>query len=59
MCEMCNGTGGINLEYGWGLISAPCPNSDCDYDREKAMQEMDETIKKMRNEIYSRRKLNA
>lgn len=59
MCNLCKGTGGVNLEHSWGLETVPCINTNCDFDRGKAIAEMDAVIHKMRTEIYSRRKLNA
>lgn len=58
MCNLCKGTGGINLKHSWGLETVLCPNSNCDFDREKAIAEIDAVIDKMRTEIYSRRKRN-
>lgn len=51
MCQICNGTGGINIEHSWGVHFAPCPNSNCDYDREKAIQELDEEIARITKEL--------
>jgi len=39
LCQTCNGTGHINVDYGWGYGFYPCPDPECDFDREKAMKE--------------------
>ncbi len=35
MC-LCNGTGGINIKKSWGIEFHPCPDSNCQFDREAA-----------------------
>lgn len=35
MC-ICNGTGGINIYHSWGVEFAPCPDTDCQFDRQEA-----------------------
>lgn len=38
MC-LCNGTGGIQTVHGWGIQFDPCPDSNCEFDREKSRKE--------------------
>lgn len=54
MCKTCNGTGGLNIEHSWGLQSFPCPDSNCDFDNEKAIREQEATIHKFKTEIHAR-----
>lgn len=35
MC-ICNGTGGINIYHSWGVEFAPCPDTNCTFDREES-----------------------
>jgi len=49
MCNLCNGTGGLNIEHSWGIHFAPCPN--CDYDLEKAKNELQANIDRLRIEM--------
>jgi len=35
MC-LCKGTGGINIKQSWGIEFRPCPDTDCQFDREEA-----------------------
>lgn len=51
MCNLCNGTGGINIEHSWGIHFAPCPNTNCDFDEEKAWKETQEIINKLRKDM--------
>ncbi len=48
MCKTCNGTGGINTEHSWGFSFHPCPDSHCDFDREKAWRETQATMERLR-----------
>ena len=34
MCA-CNGTGGIQIEYSWGIQFHPCPDTNCTFDKEE------------------------
>lgn len=42
------------MEQSWGLQSIPCPDTNCDYDKDAATREMDATINKYRAEIHAR-----
>lgn len=54
MCELCEGTGGVNIIHSWGVEYLPCNHPKCDYDREHAIQETEIIIKRMKQEIYER-----
>lgn len=41
MC-LCNGTGGINQEIGAVITFAPCPDSDCTFDKSEADRKYEE-----------------
>lgn len=45
MC-LCGGTGGIHIRESSGVLFAPCPDSNCTFDREKADREWDEWVAK-------------
>ena len=38
MC-LCNGTGGIQIGHSWGLEFKPCPDTDCQFDKDRADRE--------------------
>ena len=50
MC-LCNGTGGITIQHSWGVQFEPCPDSNCDFDKKKAIQELDQAIAKLKREM--------
>jgi len=50
MC-LCNGTGGITIQHSWGIETQPCPDGKCDFDKEKAIQELDQAIAKLKREM--------
>lgn len=54
MCELCEGTGGVNIIHSWGVEYLPCNHPKCDYDRKKDIQESEAIINKLKSEIYSR-----
>ena len=41
MCA-CGGTGGIQTEHTWGITFHPCPDTNCEFDREKRKREYEE-----------------
>lgn len=38
MC-LCNGTGSVGIKRDWGLEFAPCPDTNCQFDRAAADRE--------------------
>lgn len=54
MCPLCNGTGGVTINFGTYAEFHPCKHPECDFDREKAMREEEALIKKFKAEIYAR-----
>ena len=51
MCA-CNGTGGIKTVGGWSAMFAPCPDTNCQFDRDKANREYEA----WRNEYFKQLK---
>jgi len=51
MCQTCHGEGGLTIQQTWGIEFAPCPDSHCDFDKEKAIQELDQAIAKLKREM--------
>mgnify|MGYP001252644798 CR=1 FL=1 len=54
MCPLCNGTGGVTINFGTYAEFHPCKHPECDFDREKAMCEEEALIKRFKAEIYAR-----
>lgn len=40
MC-LCNGAGGIKQVHSWGITYHPCPDSNCEFDREQASRDLE------------------
>lgn len=53
-CKTCNGTGGINIEHSWGISYHPCPDSHCNFDREKAWKETELAMKRLLESLEER-----
>lgn len=41
MC-LCKGLGGIAEQHSWGISYNPCPDSHCQFDRDKANREYEQ-----------------
>lgn len=54
MCKLCNGTGGVTINFGYYAEFHPCKHPDCDFDREKAWKETDEIINRFKREMQAR-----
>lgn len=39
MCDTCKGEGGLVVRQSWGVAFIPCPDSHCDFDKEKAWRD--------------------
>lgn len=50
MC-LCNGTGGINNYRSWGVEFAPCPDSNCQFDREASHRKYKAWRKKVEQQL--------
>lgn len=50
MC-LCNGTGGITIQHSWGVQFEPCPDSNCDFDRETAWQKTQVILDRLKREV--------
>ena len=46
MC-LCKGTGGIQTLYSWGVGFMPCPDTNCQFDRNEADRKYEEWKKKV------------
>lgn len=44
----------MNLYHSWGVEFLPCSHPECDFDRDKAVEETDQLIERMKQEIYAR-----
>lgn len=45
MC-LCNGTGRVVIDRGWGHHVAPCPDTACEYDKQVAICTFNELAEK-------------
>ncbi len=50
MC-LCKGAGGIKTIGRWSIEFAPCPDSHCAFDREKARREYDQWSAELHRKI--------
>lgn len=50
MC-LCNGTGGIHIKHSWGIQFEPCPDTTCQFDKEKADRAYNDWKKKWEEHV--------
>lgn len=50
MC-LCKGAGGITERRSWGISFNPCPDTNCQFDREKARKEYDQWSAELHRKI--------
>lgn len=51
MCKTCNGEGGLAVTHYWGVEFIPCPDSKCDFDKEKAQKEIFKELDRLMQEV--------
>lgn len=51
MC-LCNGDGGIAIERTWGIEYQPCPDTNCQFDREESDRKYNDWWEKV-NEYFT------
>lgn len=54
MCMTCHGKGGLTVERSWGAEFVPCPDTNCDFDKEKEQNRILNTLEKKVAEILER-----
>lgn len=50
MC-LCNGTGQVVIDHGWGHHVAPCPDTACEYDKSASIKAFDEKAEALLAEL--------
>jgi len=57
MCA-CGGTGGINITHNWGITFHPCPDTNCEFDRNEADRKYEEWKKKVEGLLHEHTQLH-
>ncbi|MFD2628807.1 hypothetical protein [Oceanobacillus kapialis] len=59
MCKTCNGTGGINIAHSWGVSFHPCPDTNCNRNKDDVLGEAIEILEGKLREMEEKRRLSA
>lgn len=50
MC-LCNGTGKVTIEHDWGFHFATCPDTNCSFDRQAAIESSQQKMNRILQEL--------
>lgn len=50
MC-LCNGTGKVTIEHDWGFHFATCPDTNCTFDRQAAIEKSQRKMNRILQEL--------